>query len=164
MADIDKTLSELGTSVKIEGPDQELEIEKQEEALREPVQVTPTEDGGVELDFDPSRVNIEGQPNHFDNLAALLPDSEGDLGDVEDGLESIDEILDLLAKDGTEYTVKELKEMGINIPEKDLPIRSDKAEGGIIAGVSSGPPPTSGPTPHGLSYVAKNVTPIKERK
>ena len=74
MADIDKTLSELGTSVKIEGPDQELEIEKQEEALKEPVQVTPTEDGGVELDFDPSRVNIEGQPNHFDNLAALLPD------------------------------------------------------------------------------------------
>ena len=27
MADIDKTLSELGTSVKIEGPDQEVELE-----------------------------------------------------------------------------------------------------------------------------------------
>ena len=27
MADIDKTLSELGTSVKIEGPDQEVEIQ-----------------------------------------------------------------------------------------------------------------------------------------
>ena len=35
MADIDKTLSELGTSVKIEGPDQEVELEKQEEALKE---------------------------------------------------------------------------------------------------------------------------------
>ena len=34
MADIDKTLSELGTSVKIEGPDKEVELEKQEEALR----------------------------------------------------------------------------------------------------------------------------------
>ena len=74
MADIDKTLSELGTSVKIEGPDQQVELEKQEEALKEPVQVTPTEDGGVELDFDPSKVNIEGEPNHFDNLAELLPD------------------------------------------------------------------------------------------
>ena len=74
MADIDKSLSELGTSVKIEGPDQQVELEKQEEALKEPVQVTPTEDGGVELDFDPSKVNIEGQPNHFDNLAELLPD------------------------------------------------------------------------------------------
>ena len=46
MADIDKSLSELGTSVKIEGPDQQVELEKQEEALKEPVQVTPTEDGG----------------------------------------------------------------------------------------------------------------------
>ena len=73
MADIDKTLSELGTSVKIEGPDQEAELEKQEEALKELVKVTPTEDG-VELDFDPSKVNIEGTPGHFDNLAALLPD------------------------------------------------------------------------------------------
>ena len=74
MADIDKTLSELGTSVKIEGPDKEVELEKQEDALKEPVQVTPTEDGGVELDFDPSKVNIEGTPGHFDNLAELLPD------------------------------------------------------------------------------------------
>ena len=39
MADIDKTLSELGTSVKIEGPDQEVELEKQEEALKEPVKL-----------------------------------------------------------------------------------------------------------------------------
>ena len=54
--------------------------------------------------------------------------------------------------------------MGINIPQKDLSIRSDKAEGGIIAGVKSGPAPKSGPTPHGLPYLVKNVTPIKERK
>ncbi len=38
------------------------------------------------------------------------------------------------------------------------------SEGGIIAGVKSGPAPKSGPTPHGLPYVAKNVRPIKERK
>ena len=74
MADIDKTLSELGTSVKIEGPDQEVEIQKQEELTKQPVEITPTEDGGVELDFDPSKVNVESTPNHFDNLAALLPD------------------------------------------------------------------------------------------
>jgi hypothetical protein len=74
MADIDKTLSELGTSVKIEGPDQEVEIEKKEEANKPPVEINPTDDGGVELNFDPSKVNIEGQPTHFDNLAELLPD------------------------------------------------------------------------------------------
>ena len=41
-----------------------------------------------------------------------------------------------------------------------------KAGGGIVklAGDDSGPPPKSGPTPHGLPYVAKNVRPIKERK
>ena len=54
--------------------------------------------------------------------------------------------------------------MGI-IPEA-LPssLKPKKAEGGIIAGVKSGPAPKSGPTPHGLPYLAKNVTPIKERK
>ena len=41
-----------------------------------------------------------------------------------------------------------------------------KAGGGIVklAGDDSGPPPKSGPTPHGLPYIAKNVRPIKERK
>ena len=43
------------------------------------------------------------------------------------------------------------------------PFKSKKAEGGIISGVKSGPPPKSGKTPHGLPYVAKNVRPIKER-
>ena len=74
MADIDKTLSELGTSVKIDGPDKEVELQKQEEANKPPVEINPTDDGGVELNFDPSKVNVEGAPNHFDNLAELLPD------------------------------------------------------------------------------------------
>ena len=34
MADIDKTLSELRTSVKIDGPDQEVEIQKQRDASK----------------------------------------------------------------------------------------------------------------------------------
>ena len=34
----------------------------------------------------------------------------------------------------------------------------------VLAGAGSGPPPKSGPTPHGLPYIAKNVRPIKERK
>ena len=44
--------------------------------------------------------------------------------------------------------------------------RLEKAGGGIVklAGDDSGPPPKSGPTPHGLPYVAKNVRPIKERR
>ena len=78
----------------------------------------------------------------------------------ETGLESIDEILELLKKDGTEYTAKELEEMGL------FSGKTKKAGGGIVkqAGVSSGPPPKSGPTPHGLPSKGKNAKPIKERK
>jgi len=98
-----------------------------------------------------------------------------------------------LAESGEKYNLKELTEMGMN-PEglgsdllkrilrnpdeiklldskksfKDtmnkVKYKIEKAEGGIISGVKSGPPPKSGPTPHGLPYVAKNVRPIKERK
>ena len=78
----------------------------------------------------------------------------------ETGLESIDEILELLKKDGTEYTAKELEEMGL------FSGKTKKAGGGIVkqAGVSSGPPPKSGRTPHGLPSKGKNAKPIKERK
>ena len=57
-----------------------------------------------------------------------------------------------------------------SIPEGRIgeanPFKPKKAGGGImkLAGDDSGPPPKSGPTPHGLPYVAKNVRPIKERK
>ena len=53
----------------------------------------------------------------------------------------------------------------INRFVRDNP-RTEKAGGGIVklAGAGSGPPPKSGPTPHGLPYIAKNVRPIKERK
>jgi len=131
-------------------------------------------------------------PDSYDENT-LKPDYDGSDGDVEAGLESINDILDLLSKDGKKYNLKELKEMGMN-PEglgrdflekilknpdeiklldsekafKDtmnkVKYKIEKAEGGIIAGASSGPPPKSGPTPHGLPYVAKNVRPIKERR
>ena len=77
-----------------------------------------------------------------------------------------------------EKTAKELSEMGVNlegvgkerlqkiVKDPEFLDRIFKAGGGIVklAGDDSGPPPKSGPTPHGLPYVAKNVRPIKERK
>ena len=73
--------------------------------------------------------------------------------------------MELLAKDGKSYTTKELEEMGIDTVALGT-YKPKKAGGGIVklAGADSGPPPKSGPTPHGLPYVAKNVRPIKERK
>jgi hypothetical protein len=54
----------------------------------------------------------------------------------------------------------------VSFGDAENPFKPKKAGGGIIklAGDDSGPPPKSGPTPHGLPYIAKNVRPIKERK
>jgi len=151
-----------------------------------------------EIVYDPPETILDdaGKPKKVPDIYeenTLKPDYDGGDGDIEGGLDSIDEILELLAESGEKYNLKELTEMGMN-PEglglnllkrilrnpdeiklldsekafKDtinkVKYKIEKAEGGIIAGVSSGPPPKSGPTPHGLPYVAKNVRPIKERK
>ena len=75
MADIDKSLPNVKTSIEVD-PQEEIEIEQQkaEELSEQPVEVNEQEDGSVEVNFDPSKVNIEGQPTHFDNLAELLPE------------------------------------------------------------------------------------------
>jgi len=141
-----------------------------------------------EINYDPPETILDdkGKPKQVpDNYEenTLKPDAEGDLDNIDQGLDSIDEILELLAKDGKTYSKEELLEMGIDadalgnyptgagsIPEGRIgeanPFKPKKAGGGIIklAGDDSGPPPKSGPTPHGLPYVAKNVRPIKERK
>jgi ElaB/YqjD/DUF883 family membrane-anchored ribosome-binding protein len=157
-----------------------------------------------EINYNPSEtiINDKGKsvrvPDNYSEDTARVG-YDGEMDDVSVGLDSIDEILQLLSKDGKKYTLNELQEMGINLEgigddvllkilkdPTELKIdkirtkgdkamdeireritgRSDKAGGGIMkmAGDDSGPPPKSGPTPHGLPYVAKNVKPIKERK
>jgi hypothetical protein len=125
-----------------------------------------------EITYDPPETILDdaGKPKRVPDSYeenTLRPDEDGGSGDVEAGLDSIDDILNLLSKDGKTYSKDELLEMGIRpdvLTESGL--KTKKAGGGIIklAGDESGPPPKSGPTPHGLPYVAKNVRPIKERK
>jgi len=74
MADIDKGLPNVRTDVTIPGPDEDVILKEQESLTRQPIEVTPMEDGGVELNFEPGRLNIPGTEKHFDNLAELLPD------------------------------------------------------------------------------------------
>jgi len=126
-----------------------------------------------EINYDPPETILDDKgkpkevPDYYDE-ATLRPDAEGDLDDIDQGLDSIDEILELLAKDGKTYSKEELTEMGLNTGSSNIIrfMKDKKAGGGIVklAGADSGPPPKSGPTPHGLPYVAKNVRPIKERK
>jgi hypothetical protein len=70
MADIDKGLPNTRTQVKV--PGEEVEI-KEEIKEQQPVEVTPEEDGGATIDFEPGSINIPGTESHFDNLADILP-------------------------------------------------------------------------------------------
>ena len=72
MADIDKSLpNEVRTEVEI--PAEEV-VEQEEIVEQGPVEVTPEEDGGATLNFEPGAINVPGTESHFDNLADLLPD------------------------------------------------------------------------------------------
>ena len=72
MAEIDKSLpNQVRTEVEV--PSEEVDV-KEEVVEKLPVEVTPEEDGGATINFEPGAINIPGTENHFDNLADLLPD------------------------------------------------------------------------------------------
>ena len=75
MAEIDKALpNEVRKEITIPSEnDLQIDIE-QEQETKGPVEVQENEDGSVDIDFDPSAVNVEGTEGHFSNLAELLPD------------------------------------------------------------------------------------------
>ena len=57
--------------------EEELQVEFEQETGTEtkgPVEVQQNEDGSVDINFDPSKVNVDGGENHFANLAEYLPD------------------------------------------------------------------------------------------
>jgi len=84
MAEIDKTLNEVRTSVELPGPEEQVEVtEEIQESLPDEgdTEITETADGGVEINFEPGAFNQAQSENHFDNLAELLPeDILGPLG------------------------------------------------------------------------------------
>ncbi len=78
MATIDKSLpNEVRNTIEIENPEASTEeiVDLQESIpSTENTEITPTADGGVEINFDPGAFNQEESENHFDNLAELLPE------------------------------------------------------------------------------------------
>ena len=78
MATIDKALpNEVRKDIEIEGPSAAVQenIEIQEELPRQgDTEITPTADGGVEINFEPGAFNQAQTENHYDNLAELLPE------------------------------------------------------------------------------------------
>ena len=78
MADIDKALpNEVRKTIEIEGAEnaaeENLEIQEESPNVGE-TEVTPLEDGGVEINFEPGAFNQAQTENHYDNLAELLPE------------------------------------------------------------------------------------------
>ncbi len=75
MADIDKGLPNTRTQFKLPSEEEIADVSVQEEVTeKQPVEVTPEEDGGATIDFEPGAINIPGTENHFDNLADILPE------------------------------------------------------------------------------------------
>ena len=76
MADnrIDKSLPNTNLDDQLPSPEALEEVDVTEVEEKGPVEVTPEEDGGATIDFDPNQVNIplEGG-DHFGNLADILP-------------------------------------------------------------------------------------------
>ena len=77
MADIDKGLPNTRTKIDIPSEEEmteEVSVQEEEAQQKGPVEVTPEEDGGATIDFEPGAINIPGTENHFDNLADILPE------------------------------------------------------------------------------------------
>ncbi len=75
MADIDKSLPNITQTINIPSPEEmQVELEENKKDPQAPVDVQQNEDGSVDVNFDPSQVNLEQSGDHFANLAELLPD------------------------------------------------------------------------------------------
>ena len=77
MADIDKGLPNTRTKLDIPSEEEmaeEVSVQEEEVQQKGPIEVTPEEDGGATIDFEPGAINIPGTENHFDNLADILPE------------------------------------------------------------------------------------------
>jgi len=75
MAEIDKSLPNVRHEIKVPGAQAPTDVDITEEQPRQPVEVTPDEEGGATVNFDPRAVNQAQSTTHFDNLADILPET-----------------------------------------------------------------------------------------
>ena len=77
MADVDKTLNNVETTINIDPEEltQELQEEQQEQAEQgPPVDLVENEDGSVDINYDPKAASSDQGESHFDNIADFLED------------------------------------------------------------------------------------------
>ena len=122
---IDKILpNEVRKEVNIPS-EEELQVEFEQETglpdSKGPVEVQENEDGSVDINFDPSKVNIEGGENHFSNLAEYLPDEV--LNSL--GAELADNYMDYKSsrKDWEKTYTQGLELLGFNYDDRTEPFK-----------------------------------------
>jgi len=77
MSEIDKSLPNVKQEVELPSEEEIVEASQanvEEAQSSQDIEVTPEEDGGATISFDPEAVNQPGTNEHFDNLADLLPE------------------------------------------------------------------------------------------
>ena len=121
MAEIDKALPNTRTEIKVPGPDQEVDIQEQEQQ-QEPVEVTPDEEGGATINFEPSSVNQASTQSHFDNLADILP--EENLDPLGSKLRSDYQDYKASRKDWEQAYMNGLDLLGFKYNNRNEPLRS----------------------------------------
>ena len=104
--------------------EEELQVEFEQETGTEtkgPVEVQENEDGSVDINFDPSKVNIEGGENHYSNLAEYLPDEV--LNSL--GAELADNYMDYKSsrKDWEKTYTQGLELLGFNYDDRTEPFK-----------------------------------------
>jgi hypothetical protein len=166
---INKTKEGMGSGYDKDGEIQQYDtILGQEEIIYRPGEIIKGKGGKPTKTLD-----------EYEEATAKPVNPDGDM-EGEAGLDSIEEILNLLRKDGKKYSKTELEDMGIdpdalgNYPTGAGSVRKEtllnpdvdtftgkpkKAGGGImkLAGDDSGPPPTSGPNSQGLALILKRA-------
>ena len=77
MSEIDKSLPNVKQEIELPSEEEIVEASQanvEEAQSAQDIEVTPEEDGGATISFDPEAVNQPGTNEHFDNLADLLPE------------------------------------------------------------------------------------------
>ena len=77
MSEIDKSLPNVKQEIELPSEEEIVEASQaniEEAQSSQDVEVTPEEDGGATISFDPEAINQPGTNEHFDNLADLLPE------------------------------------------------------------------------------------------
>ena len=124
MAEVEKTLNNVESTVRIDPEElnQEIEIaEEEKEKAGKPVDVVENEDGSVDINYDPAVAAVDQGEDHFSNLAELLP--EDVLGSLSSELMSNYQDYKMSRKDWEKSYIEGLDLLGFKYNDRTEPFK-----------------------------------------